>query len=91
MAFNIQEEEKEERREMEIEGGWTVERVAVRSLPVGEGNGHGGARQPGLFGNGAVKANGHTPPATSSRPPAANGQPPVPRPRLLISQLGGRP
>ena len=87
------EREEEERKEMEIEGEWMVERVALRPLPVpaGEGNGHGGARQPGLFGNGAVKANGHTPPATSSRPPAANGQPPVPRPRLLISQLGGRP
>ncbi|MGB4870026.1 MAG: hypothetical protein WBP47_08245, partial [Candidatus Promineifilaceae bacterium] len=69
----------------EIEGEWTVERVGVRPLPVlaGEGNGHG-VRQPGLFGNGAAKANGHQPLATSD-------QPPVPRPRLLISQLGVRP
>ena len=87
------EREREEEGRRAIEGEWTVERVALRPLPVlaGEGNGHGGVRQPGLFGNGAVKANGHTPPTTSSQPPAANHQPPVPRPRLLISQLAGRP
>ncbi|MBK8986259.1 MAG: hypothetical protein IPM39_09285 [Chloroflexi bacterium] len=85
--------EREEEGRMEIEGEWTVERVALRPLPVlvGEGNGHGGVRQPGLFGNGAVKANGHPLSAASDQPPATNGQPPVPRPRLLISQLGARP
>ena len=77
-------------------GEWMVERVTLRPLPVGEGNEHGGARQAGLFGNGAVKTNGHQPPLANSQPlannqPLANSQPPVPRPRLLISQLGRRP
>ncbi|MGB4868507.1 MAG: DUF6094 domain-containing protein, partial [Candidatus Promineifilaceae bacterium] len=78
--------------EREIEGEWTVERVGVRPLPVlaGEGNGHGSVRQPGLFGNGAGKANGHGL-EPLPEPGLCQQPPPIPRPRLLISQLGARP
>jgi hypothetical protein len=62
---------------------------------VGKANGHAPKPNGQPATDPQPPATNNQPPATSNQPPATNNQPPpappVPRPRLLIGQLGGRP
>jgi hypothetical protein len=92
--YSIVQDEDED----ELETAVTNAQILQRPLPVTGGNGHA-THQPSLFSGDQVKPNGAAVPVALNRseqphqpdvatPRDEKTKPPVPRPRLLISQLG---